>query len=102
MANHCDLKPASGFDVVLKTPRSEAATMVLDIGESTGGPDNNHPKSDQWMFVTEGAGEIIIEGKTTELKPGRLVLIEAGETHEVKNTGKIYLKTLNVYAPCAY
>ena len=102
MGKYCDLQPESGFDVILKTKRSEAATMVLKGGKTTGGPDNKHQNSDQWMYVTEGKGEIVIEGESTQLKPGRLVLIEAGKTHEVKNTASEDLKTLNIYAPPEY
>ena len=36
------------------------------------------------------------------LKPGVLVLIENGERHEIRNTGRALLKTLVFYAPPAY
>jgi mannose-6-phosphate isomerase-like protein (cupin superfamily) len=36
------------------------------------------------------------------LKPGGVVLIEAGDRHEIRNTGRSLLKTLSVYAPPAY
>jgi len=36
------------------------------------------------------------------LKAGSLVLIERGTTHEIRNTGRSPLKTLNVYVPPAY
>ena len=36
------------------------------------------------------------------LKAGSLVLIERGTAHEIRNTGRTMLKTLNVYVPPAY
>jgi mannose-6-phosphate isomerase-like protein (cupin superfamily) len=36
------------------------------------------------------------------VKAGSLVLIERGTTHEIRNTGRTPLKTLNVYVPPAY
>lgn len=102
MENFCDVQPEKDFDVVLKTKRSEAATMVLKPGESTGGPQNRHAGSDQWMYVLEGEGEIIISGRHYELRPQRLILIEANEPHEVRNLGQGDLKTLNIYAPPEY
>ena len=36
------------------------------------------------------------------LKAGTLLLIERGDTHEIRNTGEGPLQTLNVYAPPAY
>jgi len=41
-------------------------------------------------------------GRKHALKPGTLVLIEAGDTHEIHNTGRSFLKTVNVYVPPAY
>jgi hypothetical protein len=45
------------FDVVAGTSRSQAATMVLKPGQSTGGDDNVHAGADQWLYVTAGRGE---------------------------------------------
>jgi mannose-6-phosphate isomerase-like protein (cupin superfamily) len=36
------------------------------------------------------------------LKAGALLLIQRGDTHEIRNTGKEPLRTLNVYIPPAY
>jgi mannose-6-phosphate isomerase-like protein (cupin superfamily) len=94
--------PSEGFDIVANTPRSQAATMVLAPGTSTGGPDNKHPESDQWMYVLGGRGHATVAGERLELAPGALLLIEAGETHQIDNDGDDPLETLNVYAPKAY
>ncbi|HYM69564.1 MAG TPA: cupin domain-containing protein [bacterium] len=90
------------FDVVAGTDRSQAATMVLAPGESTGGEDNTHPESDQWLYVISGAGRATVGGRTCALDAGTLLLIEAGEPHEIRNTGTASLVTVNVYAPPAY
>lgn len=44
----------------------------------------------------------IVEGRRVELTAGALLLIEAGETHEIVNQGPEPLVTVNVYAPSAY
>ena len=36
------------------------------------------------------------------LRAGTLLLIERGTTHEIRNTGRTPLKTLNLYVPPAY
>lgn len=102
MPSLCDLNPKSNFEVIIESERSQAATMVLRPGETTGGPKNKHEGSDQWMYVLKGTGEIIIDEKIHELKTQRLVLIKANENHEVKNTGSQDLETLNIYAPPEY
>jgi len=92
----------SFFQVVAGTGRSQAATMVLRPGQATGGDDNVHPHSDQWLYVVSGTGIAIVEGQTIELEPGALLLVEAGERHEISNGGSEPLVTINVYSPPAY
>ncbi len=76
--------------------------MALAPGASTGGPDNRHDTSDQWVFVVSGTGTAIVEGAEYELSPGTLLLIEAGEAHELKGAGEEGLATLSIYAPPEY
>jgi len=65
-------------------------------------PDNRHRGGDQWLFVVGGEGEAIVEGERVALREGTLVLIRRGQTHEIRNTGRGPMKTLNVYVPPAY
>lgn len=90
------------FQVVAGTPRSQAATMVLKPGQATGGDDNVHATSDQWLYVIAGKGEAIVNGCRVGIESGDLLLIEAGERHEIHNTGEEPLVTVNVYAPPEY
>lgn len=90
------------FDIVAGTGRSQAATMTLDPGRSTGGPENRHPDSDQWLYVVSGRGRATVDGEAIEIGPGDLLLIEAGETHEIAAGEDEPLETINVYAPPAY
>ncbi|MDR7482510.1 MAG: cupin domain-containing protein [Armatimonadota bacterium] len=76
--------------------------MVLAPGRSTGGADNVHDASDQWLYVISGTGEAVVDGRRVTLAPGGLLLIEAGEPHEIRNTGRRALVTVNVYAPPVY
>lgn len=93
------IDPSAGFEVLAGTERSQAATMVLGPGSSTGGPDNRHPDSDQWLYIISGEGRAVVEG---ELEEGNLLVIEAGESHEISNPGDRSLKTFSIYAPKAY
>jgi mannose-6-phosphate isomerase-like protein (cupin superfamily) len=96
------LDPSSGFEILAGTERSQAASMVLAPGTSTGGPDNRHPESDQWLYVISGDGSAVVEGTERELGAGSLLLIEAGEAHEIKSAGDSPLQTLSFYAPAVY
>ena len=92
----------SGFTVLGGNERSQAAVMALGPGESTGGPDNRHAGSDQWLYVVSGDGTAVVEGLEIELHAGSLVLIERGESHEIRNTSDAPLETINFYVPPAY
>jgi mannose-6-phosphate isomerase-like protein (cupin superfamily) len=96
------LRFGRGFRVVFGNARSQAAEMVLPPGESEGGPDNRHRGADQWLFVVAGSAQVVVNGHRRALRAGTLLLIERGETHEIRNTGRTPLRTLNVYVPPAY
>jgi mannose-6-phosphate isomerase-like protein (cupin superfamily) len=99
---HKHLRFGRGFHVALGNRRSQAAQMTLPLGKSEGGPDNRHKGADQWLFVVSGSGVAVVNGKCVAMRAGSLLLIERGQKHEVRNTGKRPLKTLNLYVPPAY
>lgn len=99
---HVDTAGAQGFEIVGGSRRSQAATMTLAAGESTGGSENRHSESDQWLYVVSGTGRAIVEGEAVELTAGSLILIEAGEGHEIASGEAEPLVTVSVYAPPAY
>lgn len=92
----------SFFRIVAGSGRSQGATMILRPGQRTGGDDNVHPTSDQWLYVVSGSGAAVVNGRRVGVDAGTLLLIEAGETHEIINEGTEPLVTVNVYAPPAY
>jgi mannose-6-phosphate isomerase-like protein (cupin superfamily) len=91
-----------GFRVLKGSRRSQAAEMVIAPGEAEGGADNRHRGADQWLFVVDGRGTAIVKGRRVPLAKGSLLHIPRGERHEIRNTGRALLRTLNFYAPPAY
>jgi mannose-6-phosphate isomerase-like protein (cupin superfamily) len=96
------LRFTKGFHVTVGNRRAQAAQMVIAPGDKEGGPDNRHRGADQWLFVVSGRGLAVVNGKRHPLRAGSLVLIERGDEHEIRNTGRTGLKTLNIYVPPAY
>jgi mannose-6-phosphate isomerase-like protein (cupin superfamily) len=90
------------FDVRLTTDDAQAAQMTLSPGQSTGGPDNVHAESDQWCYVVSGVGRATVNGEDVRFDAGDLLVIEAGETHEIENDADEPLETLNLYVPPDY
>jgi mannose-6-phosphate isomerase-like protein (cupin superfamily) len=91
-----------GFHVGIANRSAQAATMSLTPGGREGGPDNRHRGADEWLYVIQGTGQARVNGRRLALSPGTLVLIERGDVHEVRNTGRGQLKTVNFYSPPAY
>jgi mannose-6-phosphate isomerase-like protein (cupin superfamily) len=97
--HHEELDFVEGWREIARTGHAAGATMVLAPGMSEGGPDNLHPANDQWLYVVAGEGAAIVQGEKHVLRPGVLLLVERGETHEIRNTGSVPLQTLSVYVP---
>jgi mannose-6-phosphate isomerase-like protein (cupin superfamily) len=91
-----------GFLPIFEANGVQAAQMVIKPGSREGGPDNRHRGADQWLFVVAGHGVAIVDGTRRVLRPGTLLLIERGERHEIRATGRVPLKTVNFYSPPAY
>ena len=83
------------------TRQSQAAEMTIAPGGKEGGPENRHD-GDQWLFVVSGSGVAVFGKKSRALVEHSLLQIKAGEKHEVRNTGRAPLRTLNFYAPPVY
>src|SRR5437588_709397 len=96
------LRFGAGFRVVFGNRQAQAAEMTLAPGESEGGADNRHRGSDQWLYVVSGTGVAVVNKKRYPLRTGTLLLIEHGDTHEIRNPGEEPLRTLNLYVPPAY
>jgi mannose-6-phosphate isomerase-like protein (cupin superfamily) len=91
------------FKVLALTRSAECAIMTLKPGDSTSDkPENEHPRAEQWLYVVSGAGRAKVGRRTVTLKEGSLLLIEKREPHQITNTGRTPLVTLNFYAPPAY
>jgi quercetin dioxygenase-like cupin family protein len=53
-------------------------------------PPHQHPE-EEFMVVTEGVGEITVDGKRTKVRPGSMMYCGAGLVHGVVNTGTVPL-----------
>ncbi|MEX0886972.1 MAG: cupin domain-containing protein [Phycisphaeraceae bacterium] len=102
MQRHSLPPTSTGFHVLTQTPRGQAAWMTLQPGQSTGGPDNRHARADQWLYVVSGTGRAVVAGERITIEPGDLVLIEAGEAHEITADPATPLHTFSIYTPPEY
>ena len=96
------------FFPFLSTKKGQAAFMQLPPGgTSDDDVSNEHPRSEQWLFVVAGLGTAVVvskEGTRRKVKLGRgsLLVIEQGELHQIKNSGQKPFVSINFYLPPAY
>lgn len=96
------------FEVIAMTRQAQAAMMTLAPGgKSDEELTNEHPQSEQWLYVIDGVGKAIVvpragARRNVQLTTGSLIAIEKGERHQIFNTGKSPLRTINFYIPPAY
>ncbi len=63
-----------------------AGSLRLKAGMSPH-PPHTHPE-EEFMVITEGTGEISIEGKISKVGPGAMMYCGANKLHGIVNTGK--------------
>jgi mannose-6-phosphate isomerase-like protein (cupin superfamily) len=76
--------------------------MTLAPGKSSGPKGNEHPKSEQVLFVVEGEILAEIGEEQTMLRKGDAVIVPAGVAHRFVNHSGSSALTFNVYSPPAY
>ena len=91
------------FNILHASRSAQAAMMTLQPGGSSSEkPENEHPFAEQWLFVISGTGRAKSRWRTLSLRTGSLLLIEKREPHQILNTGRRPLVTINFYVPPAY
>ena len=90
------------FSVLQTADKSQVAVMRLSPGKSSGPKGNEHPRSEQVLFVVEG--EILAEvgDETALLRCGDCIIVPRGIAHKFSNLSASPGVTLNVYSPPAY
>lgn len=90
------------FKVFSTTDKCQIALMRLLPDQKSGEYGNEHPQSDQVCIVMEGRGHAKVDDRTVELEEGDVLVIRAGEKHQIIADGASSLRTMNVYSPVAY
>lgn len=88
----------SNFRRVLYTGANlQLVLMTLKPGEEIG--EEVHEDRDQFFRVEQGRGQVLIDGKTTDIEDDMAIIVPAGARHNVKNTSSEPLKLYTVYGP---
>jgi len=95
--------PSTGYATVKLHPGNSpinylsAGIQVLEPGTHV--RNHAHQRNDELLFVYEGTGRGIVDGKTYPLSPGSLIAVGRYVEHIVHNDGPGQMKIFWVFAP---
>lgn len=88
----------SDFRKVLFTgATSQLVVMSIPPGGEIG--EETHAHVEQTLYFQSGTGEAVLDGETTPISGGDVMIVTPGTRHNFKNTGSEPLKVATVYAP---
>ena len=82
--------------VLYTAEHCQLVLMALKPGEEIGSEVHT---LDQFFRVEKGTGVAILDGAQTPIREGFAVIVPAGATHNIVNTGSLPLKLYTLYAP---
>lgn len=94
--------PTEQFKVISTTDKTQIALMTLSRMETSGPYGTDHPRADQVIIAVSGLGAVRVGKEEFELNPGDVLLIEAGEEHQITGISEESFVSLSVYGPIAY
>ena len=83
--------------VIFTGPHLQLVLMTLPPGEDIG--REVHADTDQFFRVEAGNGTAWIDGRETKIDEDMALVIPAGASHNITNTGRKPLKLYTIYAP---
>ena len=83
--------------VLFTTERSQLVLMALQPGEEIG--EETHEGIDQVLAFVEGEGEAVLEGESSPVRAGSVVVVPGGTRHNFVASANSPLKLYTVYAP---
>jgi len=83
--------------VLFTGTNSQLVVMSIPPGGEVGA--EVHAYVEQILYFQSGSGEAILDGKTTPVGPGDVVVVPPGTEHNFINTGKVPLQITTTYAP---
>jgi mannose-6-phosphate isomerase-like protein (cupin superfamily) len=83
--------------VLFTGAKSQLVVMSIPPGGEVG--DEIHPYVEQILYFQSGTGEALMDGKTSPIGPGDVVVVTPGTRHNFTNTGTVPMQITTTYAP---
>jgi mannose-6-phosphate isomerase-like protein (cupin superfamily) len=92
----------SWFSVLQTAQKCQTAVMAIGPGESSGPKENEHPASEQVLYVIEGELHAEVGDRAFTMRAGDSTIVRRDVPHRFTNRTPQPVLTFNVYAPPAY
>ena len=73
--------------------------LVLRVTEGVEVKPHVHKTHDETVYLIKGSGQMLINDKWFDIKPGSLLFNPMGKVHSVKNTGHEPLVAISIFTP---
>ncbi len=98
-----NVRESTSWFAVLQTGElSQTAVMTIGPGEDSGPKQNEHPASEQVLYVVEGELHAEIGERAFTLRAGDSTIVRREVPHRFTNRTQQPALTFNVYSPPAY
>jgi mannose-6-phosphate isomerase-like protein (cupin superfamily) len=92
----------SWFSVLQTGEQAQTAVMSIGPGEASGEKENEHPQSEQVLYVIEGELVAEIGERSFVMRAGDSTIVHRNVPHRFTNRTSRSALTFNVYSPPAY
>jgi quercetin dioxygenase-like cupin family protein len=89
--------------VILKLPMMEKTNYltfgIVEISPGKNTTEHSHDAGEEFMFVIDGSGCVILDGKRLDIAKGNFIFIKSHQRHQIINVSEKYLKLLIGVSP---
>ena len=82
---------------IYKGAFSELVVMSIPPWGELG--EEKHEKGDEILFIVDGKGDVILDGRTESAHKHDAIFVSAGQVHNLRNTDDCELKIISVFSP---
>jgi quercetin dioxygenase-like cupin family protein len=93
------LKAGEKFQLINIAQDDTVTLSVLRVAEGAVIKQHLHKTHDETVYVIKGTGQMFINGKWVDIKPGSLHFNPMNKVHATKNTGTEPLIAVSVFTP---
>ncbi len=94
------LKADEKIQIINIAQDDTVSSVLIRFNEGAEIKPHFHKTHDETVYVIKGSGQMLINGKWIDVKPGTVHFNPMNKVHSTRNTGKEPLVILSIYTPC--